>query len=84
MKARGISLEKAFDYFDDDRSGIIERAELVEGFKRMKITMNQSLIESLFVVLDKNCDNEISLTEFESAFDKYLGTGGAKQKVTGK
>ena len=40
MKQQGITLENAFKYFDDDGSGIITREELVEGFNRMKVTMN--------------------------------------------
>lgn len=70
-------MENAFKYFDDDNSGVITRGELVKGFELMKVTMPQKLIETLFVVLDRDCDNEITLTEFESVFDKYLGTGGA-------
>ena len=82
FKERGISLTKAFSYFDDDKSGVIERADLVEGFKRMQVDVGQKLIESLFVILDRNCDNEISIKEFEAVFDKYLGTGGAVKTVT--
>lgn len=82
MKEAGIrGIDKAFDYFDDDKSGIINREELVEGFKRMKVTLNQALIENLFVILDRNADNEITLIEFENCFQKYLGSGGAVEDV---
>jgi Ca2+-binding EF-hand superfamily protein len=81
MKDAGMDLEKAFVYFDTDGSGEITREELVEGFKAMKVTLNQALIENLFVILDRNADNEISLTEFEEVFDKYLGTGGSVADV---
>lgn len=76
MKDQGFSLEVAMKYFDDDQSGTITRAELVEGFKRMKVTLNERLIKNIFAILDRNCDNEITLQEFEAVFDKYLGTGG--------
>jgi Ca2+-binding EF-hand superfamily protein len=51
MKEAGIDMENAFKYFDDDNSGVISRGELVEGFKMMKVTMPQKLIETLFVFL---------------------------------
>ena len=60
MKEKGIDLERAFSYFDDDKSGSITREELVESFNRLNITLNQGLINNLFVLLDRNFDNIIT------------------------
>ena len=81
MKKQGINMENAFKYFDDDGSGVINREELVEGFNRMEVTLNQGLINNLFVILDRNVDNKITFEEFEAVFEKYLGTGGAVQDL---
>ena len=74
-------METAMQYFDSDGSGSIDRNELNEGFKMMKVTLNEALIKNLFCILDSNNDNEISLLEFEAVFGKYLGTGGPVQDV---
>jgi hypothetical protein len=81
MKAEGISLETAMKYFDTDGSGVISRDELNEGFKMMKVTLNEALIKNVFCILDSNNDNEISLLEFEAVFGKYLGTGGPVEDI---
>jgi Ca2+-binding EF-hand superfamily protein len=60
-------------YFDIDGSGAITRDEFNEGFKEMKVTLNEALIKNLFVILDANGDNSIDLIEFETVFGKYLG-----------
>ena len=39
-----------------------------EGFKRMKVVLNESLIKNLFTILDENHDNEITLSEFTAVF----------------
>mmetsp|Transcript_5802 Transcript_5802/g.9262 ORF Transcript_5802/g.9262 Transcript_5802/m.9262 type:complete len:150 (+) Transcript_5802:2542-2991(+) len=52
MKDQGMNIETAMHYFDDDRSGTISRNELNEGFKRMKVALNEQLIKNLFVILD--------------------------------
>lgn len=68
-------------YFDADGSGVITREELKEGFDNMNIPLNEGLRNNLFVILDGNGDNEISVTEFEAVFGKYLGAGGPVQDV---
>ena len=40
------------------------------------------MINNLFVVLDRNVDDKITILEFEAVFEKYLGTGGAVKDVT--
>ena len=52
MKDVGITLETAMLYFDSDRSGVITRNEFNEGFKEMKVTLNEALIKNCFVILD--------------------------------
>lgn len=68
-------------YFDEDGSGSITRNEFNEGFKLMKVTLNEALIKNLFVILDKNGDNVIDLIEFETVFSEHFGDGAAVQKV---
>jgi len=77
IKDAGFTLETAMNYFDDDNSGWLSRDEFNEGFKRMKVTLNEALLKNLFVILDANGDNEITITEFEAVFGKYLNAGGA-------
>lgn len=43
----------------------------------MGVTLNENLTLNLLYALDTNYDNNISIREFENAFEKYLGTGGA-------
>jgi Ca2+-binding EF-hand superfamily protein len=76
MKAEGINMETALQYFDTDGSGMISRSELSDGFKMMKVTLSEALIKNVFCILDNNNDNEISMLEFEAVFSQYLGTGG--------
>ena len=68
MKDEGINISNFKAYFDQDESGTITRAELTEGFKRMKVTLSESLIRNLFTILDKNCDDTISIDEFALVF----------------
>lgn len=79
-----ISLETAMLYFDPDGSGTITRFEFSEAFKEMKISLNESLIKNLFVILDGNKDNNIDLLEFEAVFGKYFSKGGPVKEVTGE
>lgn len=81
IKAKGYTLETAMKYFDSDKSGYIDRNELNEGFKVMRITLSEALVKNVFCILDKNNDNEISMLEFEEVFGKFLGTGGPVQEV---
>ena len=74
-------MESAMQYFDTDGSGSIDRNELNEGFKMMKVTLNEALIKNVFCILDSNNDNEISLLEFEAVFGKYLGGGGPVEDI---
>lgn len=81
MKQEGLDLETAMKYFDNDGDGIISRDELNEGFKRMKVTLSNALIQNVFVILDQNGDNEVNLQEFEAVFSKYFSEGGPVKDV---
>ena len=59
-------------FFDEDSSGTITRDELNEGFKRMKVPLNQQLLKNIFVILDRNGDDKIDLIEFDDIFSKYM------------
>lgn len=77
-----INMESVFAYLDDDGSGTIGRDELNKGFQRMKISVGPALLKGLFVLLDKDGDNEISMEEFEVVFAPYLNKGGPVKEVT--
>lgn len=81
MTNQGITLETAMLYFDTDGSGTITRNEFNEAFKEMKVTLNEALLKNIFVILDKNGDNQIDLIEFEAVFGKYMRAGGPVQEV---
>jgi Ca2+-binding EF-hand superfamily protein len=76
MVKKGFDLQQAMRYFDTDGSGEITREELKDGFDNMNIPLSEALRNNLFVILDGTGDNEISVTEFEAVFAKYLGAGG--------
>ena len=46
----------------------------------MKISVGPALLKSLFVLLDKDGDNEIDMLEFEEVFAPYLNSGGGPVK----
>ena len=72
IKDAGLDLEQAMHYFDTDGSGSITRAEFNEGFKEMKVTLNEALIKNCFVILHANGKNSINLIEFDTVFGKNL------------
>ena len=73
-------MESAFASLDSDGSGTITRDELNKGFQLMKISVGPALLKSLFVLLDKDGDNEIDMLEFEAVFAPYLNAGGGPVK----
>lgn len=81
MTKSGYDLQQAMRYFDTDGSGQITREELKDGFDNMNIALSEGQRNNLFVILDGNGDNEISVTEFEAVFGQYLGAGGPVQDV---
>ena len=82
IKDAGLDLEQAMHYFDTDGSGSITRSEFNEGFKEMKVTLNEALMKNCFVILDANGDNSIDIIEFEEVFGKYLNKGGPVAEVS--
>ena len=59
------NLRKAFYYFDKDRSGTIEKQELMNWLSEDAI-IPMSVIEQLIEEADKNGDGVIDLEEFEN------------------
>lgn len=78
-KDAGVNRDNAFDYFDEDGNGVIDRGELFRGFRKMNVGVNKRQIANLYVLLDQNYDHEISTLEFESIFAKYLEPGPQSQ-----
>ena len=74
MLNQKITLEGAVKYFDSDGSGTVSRDELNEGFKRMKVVLNEALIKNLFTILDEDGNDEISVDEFVLVFAETMGT----------
>lgn len=78
-KDAGVNRDNAFDYFDEDGNGVIDRGELFRGFKKMKVGVNKRMVANLYVLLDQNYDHEISTDEFEEIFSKYLEPAPKKE-----
>lgn len=78
----GYSLETAMNFLDDDGSRSISREELAAGFKTMGVIIPQAQLKNLFVILDKDGDNEIGMDEFETVFGKYLTHGRKVQQIS--
>ena len=70
------------NFLDDDRSGTISREELAAGFKTMGVIIPQAHLKNLFVILDKDGDNEIGMDEFEAVFGKYLAHGKKVHQIS--
>ena len=82
LSTGGYSLETAMNFLDDDRSGTISREELAAGFKTMGVIIPQAHLKNLFVILDKDGDNEIGMDEFEAVFGKYLAHGKKVHQIS--
>ena len=74
-KDAGINRDNAFDYFDEDHNGVIDRGEIFRGFKKIGAGVNKRHIINMWTVLDRNYDHDVSTDEFESMFSKYLDKG---------
>jgi Ca2+-binding EF-hand superfamily protein len=57
-------LKQKFAELDTDKSGYLDRAELVAGVKKIDPSFNESELDSLIQQADKNKDNKISFEEF--------------------
>lgn len=67
--------KKYFDEIDKDKSGFIDRKEVVELLKRVNIPPSKKLIDDIFKECDTDGDGKISDMEFEkyaAAQDKKL------------
>ena len=72
MTDQGYNLQRVITLFDEDHSGAVSRGELHEGFKKIGIPLNESLIKNLFSILDQNNDDQINLMEFEAVFGQFM------------
>ena len=70
------------NFLDEDGSGTISRDELAQGFKTMGVIIPSAQLKNLFVILDKDGDDEIGMDEFEAVFGKYLTQGGQVQQIS--
>jgi hypothetical protein len=63
------SLRQAFDKFDADGSGSIDREELVNAFSAAGRKVTQEEVDKLFVEIDADGDGQITFDEFKTGFN---------------
>jgi hypothetical protein len=68
---------EAFSLLDVDQSGRIDAVELGRAFRLLDIelprTAQDRIIRAMLMYLDKNTDDEISLSEFKTLWGAYVG-----------
>merc|ERR1719259_1040093 len=73
-------IEAAFRRFDANKDGAISFDELRAGLSCSGIHFNDQEVETCFAVADRDCDGEVSLTEFVSMLSSCHTSGGAVEK----
>mmetsp|Transcript_8875 Transcript_8875/g.25571 ORF Transcript_8875/g.25571 Transcript_8875/m.25571 type:complete len:664 (+) Transcript_8875:296-2287(+) len=75
-------VEAAFNHFDLDGSGFIERKELVGLAKQLGQALSKEEINALMVQIDKSGDGKISLQEFSSWWMEEFAYHGLIDRFT--
>ena len=73
------ALKKAFDAFDTDGSGAIDRQEMTRMVRRLHLDLSAAEIEQLMIDADPDGSGEIDFEEFHTILQKQLtsGAGGS-------
>ena len=64
-------LKDAFNVFDSDHSGSIDRNELAQLMKKLGQALTDAQIDSLMEEVDANGDGEISFEEFKDMMVRF-------------
>jgi len=73
-------IESAFRKFDTNKDGAISFDELSAGLRSSGIHFTDMEVETCFAVADRDCDGEVSMTEFVSMLSSTSTSGGAVAK----
>ena len=73
-------IEAAFRRFDTNKDGAISFDELRVGLCSSGINFNDQEVETCFAVADRDCDGEVSLSEFVHMLSSSSGSSGAVEK----
>lgn len=73
-------IEAAFRRFDTNHDGAISFEELKTGLRSSGILFTDQEVETCFAVADKDCDGEVSLSEFVHMLSTSHGTEGTIEK----
>ena len=63
-QTRKQEIEKTFDFFDEDRSGYLDAAEMTEFFKSLGEDIDADQVQKLCMALDDDGDGNVSKEEF--------------------
>merc|ERR1719147_534003 len=73
-------IEAAFRRFDTNKDGAISYDELRAGLSSSGIHFTDQEVETCFAVADRDCNGEVSLTEFVGMLSSSSVSGGAVEK----
>jgi Ca2+-binding EF-hand superfamily protein len=73
-------IENAFRRFDSNHDGAISFEELKAGLKSSGIMFTDQEVETCFAVADRDCDGEVSLSEFVHMLNTSHGSSGTVEK----
>ena len=71
FKVKGVSLERAFRDFDENRDGAIDYGEFERGLTSLGATLSATQVTDLITMLDKDGDGSIDYVEFA----RWFGAG---------
>ena len=71
FSASGLSLERAFRAFDENRDGVIDPGEFSRGLKNLGAELSEVQQADLVALLDKDGDGSIDYVEFA----RWFGSG---------
>ena len=74
MKLTNESLRSIFDRIDTNGDGVLQREEIMNGFKANGITFRAETVDALMKLADKNNDGVIQYEEFEAMMENLWKT----------
>jgi calmodulin len=73
-------IEAAFHRFDTNKDGAISFNELKSGLSSSGIHFDDQEVETVFALADRDCDGEVSMSEFVNLLSVSCVSGGAVSK----
>lgn len=73
MSAFKQNVTKALDYLDIDKSGSVNKAEFVQGIKKIVKDYDDAEFETLFTIIARRSDaRDVPNSQMIDHFDKFL------------